>query len=71
MIYKTIKIGGFMKKKKMYYLTRDVVSIINQEMWYNQVMIRDGLETMKAQKVIDEEQSLLEFRYNRFYISKL
>lgn len=59
-----------MKKKKMYYLTRDVVSIINQEMWYNQVMIRDGLETMKAQKAIDEEQSLLEFRYNRFYISK-
>lgn len=59
-----------MKKKKMFYLTRDVASIINQEMWYNQVMIRDGLETMKVQEAIDKERLLLEFRYNRFYISK-
>lgn len=54
-----------MEKKKLYYLTRDIVAIANQEMWYFQIMLQDCLETMKAQEEADREQLSLELKYNK------
>lgn len=57
------KLGGFiMKKKKMYYLSRDVVAAINQEMRYFQITLHDSMETMKAQEEADRERMLLELK---------